>query len=430
MKSRSRRAGIGALLLLLLTGCGDSVKKDFVVATGPQGTTNYELGNVIVETFNDGLRYRVRPDTAVSGSLARAKALQDGKVDFAMVQNDIVLTEENSRDLRTVLPLYPQVLFIIYKPGIEAKMLPELLKGRRVGVGPRNSGVQAFIKRLCREFQVDTSACTFVYTAYEQNILGDSIDISCSLIGFNNPRINDMIGQGGRIWAFDSVDQLGRGASVEGFCMKYPYAQPYVLPRRLYGAYPAEPMLTLAVNNILVASARTDDVVVYDFVQYLLTHKEQLVNRNVLFTALPVDETQAPSRFPLHNGVRKYYERDRPTFFERHADLLGLLIALLTIIGSAFFGIHQLRRQLSERRLDKYRFKLLDLQRKLEFTYDLPTLLELEKNLRQLWKDLIEAARQHRVRVDKEFETLRNMLKETEDELHNKRMEAEREDEG
>ncbi len=429
MKSRQWCARTG-VILLLLTACGDAVKKDFVVATGPQGTTNYELGNVIVATFNDGLKYRVRPDTGVSGSLARAKALQDGKVDFAMVQNDIVLSEENSRDLRTVLPLYPQVLFIIYKPGIQAKTLRELLERRRIGVGPRNSGVQAFIKRLCCEFQVDTSTCAFTYTSYEDNILGDSIDVSCSLIGFNNPRISNMVGNGGRIWAFDSVDQLGFGASVEGFCMKYPYAQPYVLPRRLYGAYPTESILTLAVNNILVASANTDDVVVYDFVQYLLTHKEQMVNRNVLFTALPIDETQAPSRFPLHDGVRKYYERDRPTFFERYADMLGLILAIITIIGSAFFGIHQLRRQISERRLDKFRFKLLDLQRRLEFTYDLPTLLELEKTLRQLWKDLIEAARQNKVRADKEFETLRNMLKETEDELHNKRMEAEREDEG
>jgi TRAP transporter TAXI family solute receptor len=425
MKNRYKPAWIAAMALLLGVGCTRPVQKDFVVATGPKGTTNYELGNEIIQTFNADQKYRLRADTNSLGSLARAKALHDGRVDFVMIQNDIVLPETSSRDLRTVLPLYPQVLFILYKPDIETATLRALFHGRRIAVGPKNSGVQTFIKRLCTEFEVDTNACTFVYSPYENNVLSDSIDVSCSLIGFNNPRISSMVSQGARIWAFDEVDQLGQGTNVDGFCMKYPYAQPYILPKQLYSGYPAKPVLTLAVNNILVTSTRTDDVVVYDFVQYLLTHKEQMVNRNVLFTALPVNDQQATSRFPLHNGVRKYYERDRPTFIERYAESLGLLLGFITIIASAIFGVHQLRRQMSERRLDKFRFKLLDLQRKLEFTYDTPTLIELEKDLRQLWKKLIEAARQHKIRADKEFETLRNMLKETEDELHQKRIAAE-----
>jgi hypothetical protein len=320
--------------------------------------------------------------------------------------------------------MYQQVLFILYPPDIRAATLQELLGGRRIGVGPPESGVQAFIKRLCEDFAIDTTTFTFVYTSYEANVLNDSIDISCSLIGFNNPRIQNMIRQGAQVWNFDALDQLGRGASVDGFCRKYPYAQPYVLPMRLYGKYPEQPIVTLSVDNILITSVQMEAIVVYDFMQYLLENKEILVNHNVLFTALPVNQTQTASRFPLHDGVRQYYDRDRPTFFERYADLLGLVLGILTIVGSAYFGWFQLRRQIFERRLDKFRFRLLDLQRKLEFTYDMATLLELEKDLRSLWKELIEAARTRKVRADKDFEVLRTMFKTTEDELHDKRVEA------
>lgn len=413
-------------MLFLLTSCHKSTKKDFVIATGPIGTSNYELGNVLIETFNTGLKYQVRSDTTTQGSLARIKALSDGKIDFALVQNDIVLPEHITHDLRTVLPLYPQVLFIIYPPTVKAATLQNLLEGRRIGVGPSDSGVQPFLKRLCQEFDVDTTTCKFVYTPYEENVLNDSIDVSCSLIGFNNSRIRRMVHQGGRIWRFDSIHQLGQGASVDGFCMKYPYAQPYILPMQLYGSYPAEPILTLAVHNMLITSAKMEDVVVYDFVQYLLNNKEALVNRNPLFTALPTSQTQTASRFPLHDGVRNYYDRDRPTFFERYSDPLGLALGIITILASTFFGIYQLRQQILERRLDAFRFKLLDLQRKLEFTYDLSTLLVLEKDLRSLWKALIEAAQTRKIKADKEFEIVRTMFKKTEDELHDKRLEAER----
>jgi len=430
MRSYSCRAFWSVMcLLLLLTNCNQSTKKDFVIATGPVGTSNYELGNAIIETFNNGLKYQVQADSITQGSLARAKALKEGEVDFALVQNDIVLPDSSTHDLRTVLRLYPQVLFIVYPPTVKAATLQDLFAGRRIGVGPHDSGVQPFLKRLCEEFNIDTTTCKFIYTSYEENVLNDSIEISCSLTGFNNARIRQMVNQGARIWNFDSLDRLGRGASVDGFCMKYLYAQPYVLPMRLYGDYPIIPIVTLAVDNILITNEKTDDVVVYDFIQYLLTNREALANKNALFTALPVNEGTTLSRFPLHDGVRQYYDRDRPTFFERYSDLLALALGIVTILSSAYLGFYQLRRQISERRLDKFRFRLLDLQRKLEFTYDLPTLLALEQHLRSLWKEMIEAARTRKIKADKEFEVLRTLFKETEDELHHKRMETEQEEE-
>jgi hypothetical protein len=91
---------------------------------------------------------------------------------------------------------------------------------------------------------------------------------------------------------------------------------------------------------------------------------------------------------------------------------------------SAAFGYFQLRSLRSERRQEKYQFKLFEIQRKLEFAYDLDALRKIETDLKALWKALLEAVRKKKVRTDKNFNALRAERKETEDELHRKIMEA------
>lgn len=413
------------LMAIFFSNCQQSVTKSIKIATGPAGTSNYEIGNIIIDVLSENPRYRIKSVTKEEGSLARVNAMLEERTDFALIQNDLHLPDSIAAEIRTVTPLYPQVLFILFDSSITAKNLPDLVHGRRIGVGPRHSGVQGFVKNMLHEFHVDTNQCRFIYTSYDKNKIGDSIDVSCALTGFNNPSITQQIDEKrAQIWSFDPVEQLGHGASTEGFCMKYPYAMPYILPVRLYRDYPDKPLLTLAVSNVLVTRTSTDPVIVYDVVKQLKDHREALMNRNILFAGLPlVESNMATSRYPMHEGARMYQERDRPTFFERYAEVLGLIVTIFTVLASALFGIIQLKSLRSDRRREKYHFKLYDLQRRLEFTYDMPTLLELEKELRALWKEFIAAADKHLIRVDSDFHALRTAMKETEDILYNKKTE-------
>lgn len=431
IRSRMGASGVARLAVLLgilfLFSCQGAVQKRIVIATGPPGTSNFEIGNIVASVLADNRHFKIDLETKAEGSLARVDALLKGRADFALIQNDLNLPDSASFRLRAVLPLYPQVLFIVYDSTIQAKNLPELMEGKRIGVGPKNSGVHAFIKILLHEFHVDTSTCRFVFSSYDNNVIGDSIDVACSLTGFNNLHIQRQIEQKhGKIWGFDPLDRLGRGASADGFCMKYPYAIPYVIPVDLYRNYPHEPLLTLAISNILIAKSDIDDIVVYDVVKQLTENREMLMNRSVLFSGTPaLEHSMVTTRIPVHEGTRMYLNRDRPSFYERYAEVFGLVITIITVIASALFGLVQLRNLRSDRRREKYYMQLFDLQRRLEFTYDLPTLMELEQELRILWKAFLSTTEKRKIRIDRDFHALRQDLKETEDELYQKKAAAE-----
>jgi len=62
-------------------------------------------------------------------------------------------------DIRTVAPLYPEVCFIIYPDSLKPKDLRALIIGKRVGVGPMESGTAKFMISLFLHFGIKTHNC-------------------------------------------------------------------------------------------------------------------------------------------------------------------------------------------------------------------------------------------------------------------------------
>ncbi|MEM6298255.1 MAG: TAXI family TRAP transporter solute-binding subunit [Bacteroidota bacterium] len=122
------------------------------MATASKSSSYFEVGEQLSNLLNrdELISIDVQSD-ATLGSYTNCQLLLEGKVDFALAQNDPSLTrfvhekvETADPMIRTVMPLYPELLFILYPDSIQASTLNELISGRRVYVGGLESGTARF----------------------------------------------------------------------------------------------------------------------------------------------------------------------------------------------------------------------------------------------------------------------------------------------
>lgn len=255
------------------------------IAGASPGTLHFQVAEALSQLWETNLEYRWEIDTVGEGSVDNLTQLMRGEVDFALVQNDASLPEADVDPvvrLRTVPPLYDQVFFLIYKPELHAESLQELVRGRKVCVGPISGGTASLTKKLLAAMGVDSSQFTYQYASYADNHLSDSVDISISVTTPFNRRVEKMIAEGGQLWSLDDPLRMGHGSAADAFCQIYPMARTYLLPR-LRDPQLNEPVLTIAVDNVLLTRAETDPTLVYSLVQTTLEHRRELGERHPLF---------------------------------------------------------------------------------------------------------------------------------------------------
>jgi hypothetical protein len=138
-----------------------------------------------------------------------------------------------------------------------------------------------------------------------------------------------------KIFSLGDYRLFGKGSPVEGFCMNYTTARPFIIPMQTYAFGPKEPVLTLAVDAVLLCRKDIDPGDVYQIVDDLMKNSKILVDKNPLLSSINPKFDLATLNFPLHEGTIRYLERDEPSFIEKHIDI----IAFITTILMAGFGV-------------------------------------------------------------------------------------------
>lgn len=148
-------------LALSFAAASPSAAKDlavFTIGAGPIGGGSYDAASAICEEMHAAFlgKMRCSPDPT-PGSVCNLVALAEGQIDFALVRSDAHHSAVNGTgpftaagpnpDLRSVLALYPEPLTRLARRDARINGLADLA-GRRVNLGPRNSGTRATAARL------------------------------------------------------------------------------------------------------------------------------------------------------------------------------------------------------------------------------------------------------------------------------------------
>ncbi|MBN1350903.1 TAXI family TRAP transporter solute-binding subunit [candidate division KSB1 bacterium] len=426
-----------AFFLLTFAGCG-SKQREYRFAAGSTATSYYTVAKSIAEILHeqDGIQMHVLNgpvqldgESLILNSTSNCRLLAKHKVEFGIAQNDVTFsvlaTGEKSvidAGIRTILPLYPEIFFMIYKDGLRPKSLSNLVVGRTVAMGPRNSGTAKFTQFLFEEFGIDSTQYHTKYLDYTENCLFDSIDIHCMVTGFSNPRISNLLSHGGKLYSLGEHQLANRGSAIDGFCMKYPLAKPYIIPKNIYGNTPPEPVLTAAIDAVLLTRDDIEDMVVMRVLKAILDNKQVIAVdlKNKLLSQITENFDPLHLRFPLHPGARRYLERDKPSFLERYAEMYGFILSFLL---AAFGGITTFARWNSRRkknRIDVYYKKIMVIQKQLDDMKTIEACKSAISKLRRLRENAFEQLITEKLRADESFRIFITYLNDIQTEIRMK----------
>ncbi len=285
------------------------------------------------------------------GSEANIDSVSKGTVDFTIIENHT----EYKEGVSSVLVFYPQVLHIFYK-GNSPATFKELVENKKVFIGVPGSGSYKFIMDLFVFFQVDQSKVTITENAFDEfDVYAGFSDI---IPADNLQSLSDF-----NLYSFDDISQFGKGSIAEAICLKYPKVKPYIIPQSTYGNLTASPVLTISSNAVLVCRSSLLDYTVTDMIKTIFKEQEVFTSLSpLIFTGLDEGFDRSNLTFPLHNGARVFLDRDEPGFFERYAELAGVLFSIVIAVVSGIISLSRWQKQKKKDRVDVFYKVLMEIK--------------------------------------------------------------------
>jgi TRAP-type uncharacterized transport system substrate-binding protein len=351
--------------------------------------------------------------------------LAEGTIDMAIIPNNVDLPRIG-RDIRTVSALLPRILLILYETNTDTVgNLAELLNDKKVGFETMDHSDSTFFKILLDHYNTDWSNFECIQISQEMvsgdekiNTLFDTVDVFVTLTHLRNELISKILDQGNSIFSLDDPTLFNRGSSVNGLTLDYPQVYPFLLPKSVYGGRPVKPVFTLGVRDILVCHKNLNESVVYDMAEIINSKRTLLTQRNRNYGLLP-DELgyqQFTFSFPFHKGSLAYIDRDKPSFFERYAELFGVVFSIGLVLFGGVASIRQRLKKIKKDRIDLYYKHLLEFREKRMKGASGCGIEELNA----IRNEAFEALMNERLIADNSFEIFLNLYKEIKDEMMEK----------
>ncbi len=342
----SKPAALAALVgaVALLAACQPNYES--VELVQPTGVLDRDIATRIVELVEEDSPLEVRLIEPAEG-MSPLDTLEAGIGDVTFASNVQAYREEIS----TIIPLYPRVLHIMVRAEETPDDIGAVLSGRRVYAGARGSRTRAIVRDLAEELDFVDSGMTLV------DDWGPDVDVIFVYAPIDRASImSETRLEVFRMFSLDEPDAIGLGGFIDRVTLLDPRLRPFVIPEGTYGdVLTPEPIVTVAVENLLVARADLDPSLVYDLFSEILRIRPALFGeRPELFR--PIDKSVASSNFAfsMHPGAVAYLNQDEPTFIERYSGVAEVLVTLLVGLisgGWALLRIYKIRRK---NRIDRF----------------------------------------------------------------------------
>lgn len=350
-KSRSCRLSLrlwipAVAALFLLSTCEKEAPLRIVME---ENDSNYRQAvDLLEETLtNAGFQVElVSTRTAIEGAGLVAR----GEADFSLIMDQTDLEPQLGPDiyrLRTIMPFFQRVVFILYAPYIEnEENFFALASARKVYAGVE--GGEKYNSFLRFTDYAGFSDFKITQDSTEADILffwGDT----------NAEQADALVRQG---WKIFGLNDLSRNA----ICMRLGKLSSIDLPPTPYMPQD-QPIRTISSNVLLITSDRLGEQEIYAFTRALFAAKPRMAAKNPIFEHMREDFDILNTPYPIHPGVEAYLRRDEPTFWERYAELIGVGIAILATISGVIQSIRLWIHRRRKERLDTYLIRFAEIKR-------------------------------------------------------------------
>ncbi|MCL1940720.1 MAG: TAXI family TRAP transporter solute-binding subunit [Synergistaceae bacterium] len=286
------------------------------VLTGPTSGIYFPIGGAF-STFIGSLGYKTSA-TATGATAENINALltEQGEMAIAMADSVIQAVESfgayegkpPAKELRAMMGLWPNVCQIVTTADSGIVKFTDM-KGKRVGVGAPNSGVELNARMMFEAHGMTYNDCKVDYLNYGEAISqmkNGLCDVAFVTSGLGNATILEL-GTSKKI-AFVPVD----GEPLQNLLKKYPFYIESKIPAATYGT--EKDYTTAAVMNIMLVDEKLPDDVVYDLLEniYSPAGLDAIQSSHATAKAHIMIETALRgiigTSVPFHGGAIKFYK--------------------------------------------------------------------------------------------------------------------------
>ncbi len=319
-----------------------------------------------------------------------------GEADLALVSNFLPYRE----DITTVMPLYPSVLHIAYRIGRDASSGPALLNQAKIYAGKEGSASRLMLETVVARMNLPKDAYSYAERPSAETT--ESPDVVVVFAPISPKRVAEFDGY--RLFSIGSPSDIGTGTAIDAATALNPPLRSFIIPATIYGAATPEPIVTVAVDKILVARSDLDSSVVYDLVNEIQRLRPALsATRPGLFEQLTDDFDIGRSTFVVHAGTQDYLQRSEPTIYERYSGVAEVVVTLMIALVSvtlAGFRVIKMRRK---NRIDRFYSAALKIRDLINDTSRDNELSELAIKLRELQDDAFDQLVDEKLAADESF---------------------------
>ncbi len=392
-----------AFLAITLTGCQNHKEKLvlYYSINEPMG----QIALTIQEILESELNLEV--ETVIGeGSLKDIENIKRDEAHLALVENHIGF----QKGVKSITPIYPQILHLFYKAEHEKTDLEDVLYGKRVFAGHSGDGSHLFALQLFNYFHIDATKFELTENPFSADVLIGFTDIISD---------EDLAGlQDYRLFSFDHANKFGHGSKVEGLAMKYPKVRPMLVPENIYLKLTQKPFLTVASDVVLVTNESLDNQLAYDITKAIFRNLQEFNHISPLISQdLNEDFKRSSLSFPLHNGARVYLDRDEPSFVERYAEVFGVIFSVLLALVSAIYSFGRWAHQRKKDRVDVFYQDLMKIKRITNRLSSKEHAIHLIKRIKQDQEKAFDMLVNEKLEANESFRIYMELSKETLKEL-------------
>ena len=275
---------------------------------------------------------------------AAIEALIAGTIDIALVSNNMPYRD----GITTVIPLYPTVLHIGQIGQKEFTDMADLIRGSLVFAGIEGSASRVMFEVFMQRLNIAPEEFSFSDINRVQR--PDVFVVFLPIQPNASRRFSDIT-----FISMGSPESIGKGSVVASATLLNPSLRPFIIPTGTYGDSTSEPILTLAVDKMLVARRGLDSSAVYDLVNELVRLRPALsAQKPGLFQNLSGDFDASRSTFVLHPGAQAYLQRAAPSLYERYSGIAEVGVTVFFALFSAIYGGMRLFRMRRKNRIDTF----------------------------------------------------------------------------
>ncbi len=291
------------------TAAGDLSTLKINVGTGGSTGTYYGYCNVISTVLKEktGAQLMIQSSGA---SKANILDIDDGVVDMAIVQNDVMDYAYNGTSLfekdgkiqtfSTLGAVYAEVCQVVARADSGIKTIADL-KGKKVSVGDSGSGVEFNAQQILGAYDItfeDIDKQNLSFQASADALKDGKIDAFFCTAGAPTVAITDLSTTTGIVLVEIDAEHLAKLQQTYGF-----YAA-YTVPAETYKG--VGEVTTVAVKATFIVSNELSEDTVYQLTKAIYENKDNYAHDKA--KEMSLEYAVSSISVPFHPGAEKYYK--------------------------------------------------------------------------------------------------------------------------